>query len=372
MRSPKVKFDPDQPRDDQGQWTDGGGGGSGGGSGGGGGGGGGSEKSGATHSPSARSEYKELRRDDTWGGWVEHDLEPGSDNVWSTGDQDHEVIVFDRRGDGSLSDIREGYYVDADESGNFPSEGFDEDIGTYLREGSQDSIDRVNAREMQMRREEAAARERLRAEDPGPDPIKGLDNMQKRFRAVADPLTEALGAIVAEARSEWQLETRALLAELKLECQAVMANVKDGRDGEKGEKGETGAVGPQGEKGDTGEKGLDGEAGPEGPSGPAGAAGKDGVVTTKAAAYRGVWNEAEAYTMGDFVTLGGSLWHCNVPEDKLTKAKPGTGEDWTLAVKRGRDGKDGTPGKDGPEWSEDKAKKVFRNVVLEQLKKDQT
>lgn len=51
--------------------------------------------------------------------------------------------------------------------------------------------------------------------------------------------------------------------------------------------------------------------------------------------YRGVWKEAESYERGDMVTWGGSLWHC----DKATAEKPGT-DDWTLAAKKGRDGKD--------------------------------
>jgi hypothetical protein len=38
------------------------------------------------------------------------------------------------------------------------------------------------------------------------------------------------------------------------------------------------------------------------------------------------------------VTWGGALWHCDAP----TKDKPGT-ENWTLAVKKGRDGKDAKP-----------------------------
>jgi hypothetical protein len=51
--------------------------------------------------------------------------------------------------------------------------------------------------------------------------------------------------------------------------------------------------------------------------------------------YRDVYKEGEAYERGDLVTWGGSVWHC----DKATNAKPGT-DDWTLAVKKGRDGKD--------------------------------
>lgn len=50
--------------------------------------------------------------------------------------------------------------------------------------------------------------------------------------------------------------------------------------------------------------------------------------------YRGVFKEGQAYEIGDMVTWGGSLWHC----DKDTTSKP-DGEDWTLCVKKGRDGK---------------------------------
>lgn len=49
--------------------------------------------------------------------------------------------------------------------------------------------------------------------------------------------------------------------------------------------------------------------------------------------YRGVWRDGD-FEKGDFVSFGGSVWHCN----KDTAAKPGTNDDWTLAVKRGRDG----------------------------------
>jgi hypothetical protein len=51
--------------------------------------------------------------------------------------------------------------------------------------------------------------------------------------------------------------------------------------------------------------------------------------------YRNVFKEGEQYDQGDMVTWAGSLWHC----DKATTSKPGT-DDWTLAAKKGRDGKD--------------------------------
>lgn len=132
---------------------------------------------------------------------------------------------------------------------------------------------------------------------------------------------------------------------------------KDGADGKDGEKGETGAPGEKGEKGDPGEAGPSGERGPQGEAGAPGERGEkgdpgtngkdgaDGIITTKVAAYRGVWADGEVYTLGDFVTWGGSLWHSNSNE---VKSKPGDGEDWTLAVKRGRDGKDGRNGDVGP------------------------
>lgn len=63
--------------------------------------------------------------------------------------------------------------------------------------------------------------------------------------------------------------------------------------------------------------------------------------------YRGVYSDAEVYQVGDMVTWAGSLWHCN----ESTTGKPGEGtKAWTLAVKRGRDGKDfaGPQPKTGP------------------------
>lgn len=53
--------------------------------------------------------------------------------------------------------------------------------------------------------------------------------------------------------------------------------------------------------------------------------------------YKGVF-DASDYEQGDTVTWAGSLWHCN---KTATTAKPGDGSpDWTLAVKKGRDGRE--------------------------------
>lgn len=52
--------------------------------------------------------------------------------------------------------------------------------------------------------------------------------------------------------------------------------------------------------------------------------------------YRGVFKEGQSYERGDTVTWGGSLWHCDEPTDEKPE---GPGKAWTLAAKRGRDGK---------------------------------
>lgn len=52
--------------------------------------------------------------------------------------------------------------------------------------------------------------------------------------------------------------------------------------------------------------------------------------------YDGPYESGKTYSKGTFVTRDGSLWHCN----EKTTAQPGDGRAWTLAVKRGKDGKD--------------------------------
>ena len=51
----------------------------------------------------------------------------------------------------------------------------------------------------------------------------------------------------------------------------------------------------------------------------------------------GVFRSGGSYERWDFATYGGSGWIAQVD----TKATPGTNSDWRLAVKKGRDGKDG-------------------------------
>lgn len=164
-------------------------------------------------------------------------------------------------------------------------------------------------------------------------------------------------------------ETR-IRSELLLELQgAAPAATPEAVKGEPGEPGPRGAPGAPGEKGERGEPGPRGEPGVHGKDGRDGRDGKDGVASvdeiraevTRALAgvraeldaevqkrvtevvatlptlrYRDVWKEGESYRAGDMVTWAGAMWHANEPNT----VKPGDGKAWTLAVKRGRDGKD--------------------------------
>jgi hypothetical protein len=52
--------------------------------------------------------------------------------------------------------------------------------------------------------------------------------------------------------------------------------------------------------------------------------------------YDGPHEAGKTYRKGMFTTHAGSLWHCNY----TTASRPGDGPAWTLAVKRGKDGKE--------------------------------
>lgn len=67
------------------------------------------------------------------------------------------------------------------------------------------------------------------------------------------------------------------------------------------------------------------------------------TISIPAMIYRGVFAPGE-YQPGDTATWAGSLWHCDEP----TTDKPGEvgSKGWRLAVKKGRDGKDGRNGID--------------------------
>jgi len=64
---------------------------------------------------------------------------------------------------------------------------------------------------------------------------------------------------------------------------------------------------------------------------------KEFAFTLPVVIDRGIYTEGKTYSAGDGATWGGSFWIAQ----KDTSTKPGEGGDWRLAVKKGRDGRDG-------------------------------
>jgi Collagen triple helix repeat (20 copies) len=173
-------------------------------------------------------------------------------------------------------------------------------------------------------------------------------------------------------------------------CQRALSEVRalarlPGPPGDTGPEGKRGLQGERGEKGDRGEPGKPGAMGPAGADGKPGERGQKGepgrnasdltlieemieqrverkfkaaAVTTadggrtlrwalgdivheiKTAIVldAGIWKEGRDYAAGDGVTLGGSFFIAQT----ATSAKP-PGNDWRLAVRAGRDGRDYRP-----------------------------
>lgn len=158
----------------------------------------------------------------------------------------------------------------------------------------------------------------------------------------------------------------------------------DGRAGADGAPGTDGKGGDAGDRGAAGEKGADGRDGRDGQSGQTGIAGRDGIdgspgrdgvngkdgldglgfddlsvehdgertftlsfrrgdqvkefaFALPVAIDRGVYKDGTDYARGDGVTWAGSWF---LAQKDQPQGKPGESDDWRLAVKRGRDGKD--------------------------------
>lgn len=60
-------------------------------------------------------------------------------------------------------------------------------------------------------------------------------------------------------------------------------------------------------------------------------------VTLPCIIDRGIFKAESEYLRGDAVTFGGCLW---IAQKDAPEGKPGDGEGWRLAVKKGRDGRD--------------------------------
>lgn len=130
-------------------------------------------------------------------------------------------------------------------------------------------------------------------------------------------------------------------------------NGKDGADGLPGKDGANGLDGKDGKDGLNGKDGAPGLNGKDGASNILVKIGKDGYAVAvdekgneaplRGLQYHGVFRPEQKYVSGDSVTLGGNVYICVAEGVKGIRPDDATGEDrpWALAVKKGRDGKDG-------------------------------
>ncbi len=235
------------------------------------------------------------------------------------------------------------------------------------------------------------------------------EHVGKALASIPVPLTvDETKALVADAvaalppaengKDADPVEVAALVAQEAERILAGWERPQDGKDGAQGEKGADGSNGKDGADGKDGRDGVDvkdllvvegGELvatftdgrtkalgqfrGKDGTDGAKGKDGADGVgfedidlVETENGVVlrftrgetvkdfrlpividRGVFKEDAEYHKGDGVTWGGSFWIAQ----ETSADKPDSGKGWRLAVKRGRDGKDGImkpPTKPGP------------------------
>lgn len=154
--------------------------------------------------------------------------------------------------------------------------------------------------------------------DPGEKGLDGKDGAPGKDGKDVDPL---------------------VIKEMVVQAVAAVPPAKDGRDGRDGIHGKDGRDGKDGITVDQLNAGLE-EMLAKGLPDAVRLAVDTVLKGVPLMTYKGVYRPEESYVPGNTATFGGSLWHCNVP----TKAKPGTNDDWTLAVKKGRDGRDGDAG----------------------------
>lgn len=254
----------------------------------------------------------------------------------------------------------------------FDGKAFGEDVVSIVQSYVGREIAPLKAENEELRRRLATLEDRQPEKgEPGADGERGADGVSPDPGAVAEAFREQVQRMVDEAV-------------------AALPPAEQGPPGEKGEPGERGEKGEDGKDGrgvadllidrngalvasmddgttknlgpvvgKDGRDGIDGKDGAQGEPGfglddfdmERGADGRTYVLKFQRGdtvhsyewelptpAYCGVFKEGSEYRPGDFVTWGGSLWHC----DKQTISKP-DGDDWTLAVRRGRDGKDAKP-----------------------------
>lgn len=167
----------------------------------------------------------------------------------------------------------------------------------------------------------------------GRDGVDGKDGQPGEKGAdgagIADLLTDRNGALVAT------------FTDGRMKSLGVIVG-KDGRDGKDGEKGVPGQDGRDGLGFDDLGVEFDGEKTITLKM-QRGDVVKEANIVLPINIDRGIFKEGQSYAAGDSVTWGGSYWIAQ----RDTGAKPDSADSgWRLAVKKGRDGKDGRNGID--------------------------
>ena len=184
----------------------------------------------------------------------------------------------------------------------------------------------------------------------------------KSIDAIVKGMLPALREYI-DAHLSKSIGTLTTLIDERIKAIPAPAQGPKGETGEKGEAGKDGAPGRDGEAGKPGDRGAEGARGIDGRDG---RDGKDGIasrdeITALVEAevekrlevevvkrieaaiaalpivtYKGVYAPDKTYVPGNLTTFGGDVWHAN----EVTTDKPGTSKAWTLAVKKGRDGRE--------------------------------
>ena len=260
-----------------------------------------------------------------------------------------------------------------------------DELGNFLVAQTKGYIDKVTGPLL----DRIASLEKALADRPDPEKGEkgspGADGEQGEKGASGEPGPEGRGIAAVTVSDEGDLMVK------MTDGEEVNAGRVRGERGEKGDRGEAGDRGERGEKGLPGadgvglagafidrDKGLtvtltNGETKSLGPvvgsDGAPGQDGKDGAdalgfedmqvdfdgrrtvkfvwqghgrtvekeMVLPIPTYEGVYATGKEYDEGSATTSGGSVWIAQ----KRTSEVPGTGQDWRLAVKKGRDGRDG-------------------------------
>jgi hypothetical protein len=173
----------------------------------------------------------------------------------------------------------------------------------------------------------------------GRDGADGRDGVDGKSVAIED-VERMVQERVSVKFAEWLVDAERRVIDMTQRAIDKIPEPRDGKDGRDGRDGKDGKPGKDGHDGfgfDDLTFAYDGERGLK-LTFVRGEDVKEFPITVPVPRYRGVFKEGTAYELGDMVTWGGNLWHCDVPTQE--KPQPTGPKLWSMAAQRGRDGKD--------------------------------